>query len=121
MLRWSWGSQRKSERRCRTSELDSSYVQVLATVISQAKLVVSEVLEASTTNRYSQTLASLPTVEDLCFSVFFLDEQLPESSEPIPLFERQQVDDLSETLASPMFEPRGMYSATGLEGSLAAR
>lgn len=45
-------------------------MQVLATVISQAKLVVSDVLEASPRNEYAQAVASLPAVEDLCFSVF---------------------------------------------------
>ncbi|CAM9709291.1 unnamed protein product [Scytosiphon promiscuus] len=44
--------------------------QVLATVISQAKLVVSDVLEASPRNEYAQAVASLPAVQDLCFSVF---------------------------------------------------
>ncbi|CAN0354766.1 unnamed protein product [Ectocarpus sp. 12 AP-2014] len=44
--------------------------QVLATVISQAKLVVSEILEASPGNEYAHAVASLPSVQDLCFSVF---------------------------------------------------
>ncbi|CAN0231366.1 unnamed protein product [Ectocarpus sp. 4 AP-2014] len=44
--------------------------QVLATVISQAKLVVSEILEASPDNEYAHAVASLPSVQDLCFSVF---------------------------------------------------
>lgn len=44
--------------------------QVLATVISQAKLVVSEILEPSPQNEYAHAVASLPAVQDLCFSVF---------------------------------------------------
>ncbi|CAN0489708.1 unnamed protein product, partial [Ectocarpus sp. 8 AP-2014] len=39
-------------------------------VISQAKLVVSEILEASPGNEYAHAVASLPSVQDLCFSVF---------------------------------------------------
>lgn len=45
-------------------------VQVLATVISQAKLVVSEILEPSDRNEYAHAMAALPAVQDLCFSVF---------------------------------------------------
>eukprot|EP00903_Cladosiphon_okamuranus_P018185 g16730.t1 len=44
--------------------------QVLATVISQAKLVVSEILEPSPQNEYAHAMAALPAVQDLCFSVF---------------------------------------------------
>lgn len=44
--------------------------QVLATVISQAKLVVSEILEPSPRNEYAQAVAALPAVHDLCMSVF---------------------------------------------------
>lgn len=44
--------------------------QVLATVISQAKLVVSEILEPSPRNEYAQAVAALPAVQDLCMSVF---------------------------------------------------
>ncbi|CAM9641917.1 unnamed protein product [Ectocarpus fasciculatus] len=44
--------------------------QVLATVVSQAKLVVSEILEASPGNEYAHAVAALPSVQDLCFSVF---------------------------------------------------
>ena len=44
--------------------------QVLATVISQAKLVVSEILEPSAQNEYAHAVAALPAVQDLCFSVF---------------------------------------------------
>lgn len=67
-----------SRRRSRSlAHLDSSgcdqyqtHAQVLATVISQAKLVVSEILEASPGNEYAHAVASLPSVQDLCFSVF---------------------------------------------------
>ena len=45
-------------------------MQVLATLISQAKLVVSEILEPSSRNEYAHAMASLPAVQDLCFSVF---------------------------------------------------
>lgn len=39
-------------------------------MISQAKLVVSEILEPSPQNEYAHAVASLPAVQDLCFSVF---------------------------------------------------
>lgn len=45
-------------------------VQVLATVISQAKLVVGEILEPSASNEYAQVVSSLPAVQDLCLAVF---------------------------------------------------
>lgn len=46
------------------------FQQVLATVISQVKLVVIEILEPSPENEYAQAIAALPAVQDLCISVF---------------------------------------------------
>lgn len=58
------------------------YLQVLATVISQAKLVVSEVVEPSTDNEYAQVIAALPAVQDLCYSVFSSNRGIGNASQP---------------------------------------
>ncbi|CAM9521750.1 unnamed protein product [Ascophyllum nodosum] len=59
------------------AEEGTERLQVLATVISQAKLVVSDILEPSSReNQYTQAVAALPTVQELCFSVFSSNRNL---------------------------------------------
>ncbi|CAN0483255.1 unnamed protein product [Laminaria digitata] len=61
------------ERTAPVPEEREDFAQVLATVISQAKLIVSEILEPSPRSEYSRAVATLPAVQDLCSAVFGID------------------------------------------------